>query len=75
MFGITCVEDLERGRKETTHRLDIASHHPVYAGGSILADPVSRQAHSVRDDAFERLPAFAPIHQRWSWTGDSWKAG
>lgn len=33
---------------------------------------VERRAHAVRSDAVDRLPVFAPLHQRWEWHGGQW---
>ncbi|HET9662164.1 MAG TPA: metallophosphoesterase family protein, partial [Thermomicrobiales bacterium] len=33
---------------------------------------VRRHAHSVRNDAVERLPVFAPLDQAWVWDGICW---
>lgn len=33
---------------------------------------VERHAHAVRTDDVERLPVFAPNHQRWAWSEQSW---
>jgi predicted phosphodiesterase len=33
---------------------------------------IERRAHVVREDPTDRLPVFAPSHQRWAWSGSSW---
>ena len=53
----------------------IEAPHLVYAIELDIGDEyigVRRRAHSVRQDAIEHLPVFAPFDQRWVWSGDGW---